>query len=261
MSHPISLLLKMNRDLPSLDNSEGSTPRHMELQGQNEITITDRNVVVQVTSINKKQWAPKLDKSQKLVLNNEKSAVPSRKFNTFNRTKSLKNRHGNVLAVPKDIRVRDSSCAQMPGSHPTKCEISVPIEFLKEANAELNTYDSGRIRLIELNRDGDVSVIVNNKRTRSEVSPLSLAGLKTSRTDSECESMRSSDDGLSVAGTKSTEKQEHRCDADMHAFAREHGQLFGKTEQSQKAVLLAPSKEIRFYQEKERQLKLVSLAS
>lgn len=220
-------------DLPSLDSLECSSSRHNKQHGQKTIIISDTNAVERVPSKNKKQWARKLDESEVFIVNNEDDAVTATEFGTPESNKSLLDTsHVSVVTVGEEIRVKDSSHAKIPLSHSSSCEISATIEALNDVNTEHQIHDgaddkhtilaarnkmNGQLRHV-LNRDDDVSIIVNKKKTRPRVSPDSSVGSMDSRTHSECGSMRSSVGVPSPAATKSID----RSDAESIATTNSH---------------------------------------
>lgn len=225
-----------DEDFPSLDSLECSSSR----KGQSTIIIADTSSPMPVSprpyTPNKQHpRARKLDESEVFIVNNEVDSVvvSDHDHNKTPLNRSLDTSHVSVVTVGEEIRVKDSSNTKTPLRHSTSSNntsttdgMYTPDSFDSSdkqntavlMNRAINNKANGQIANQLAQRDDDVSIIVNKKKTKPKISPDSSVGSMDSRTQSECGSIRSSVGTPSPAIPKSID----RSDAESIATTNSH---------------------------------------
>lgn len=217
-SHPLTES-STDDDYPSLDSLE-ATSKLSKQSGQSTIIIGDTTSGMSSPASysqnrhNQHQIqhprARKLDESEVFIVNNEDDSILSDNENSRIIDKALHDTsHVSVVTVGEEIRVKDSSNAKSPlrnSTSSTNTSITdgmyTPDSFdsdkqqQQQSNAILynrNNKTNGQIANNQLigQRDDDVNIIVNKKKTKPKISPDSSVGSMDSRAQSECGSMRS----------------------------------------------------------------------
>ncbi|XP_031629687.1 STE20-like serine/threonine-protein kinase isoform X2 [Contarinia nasturtii] len=226
-SHPLNES-STDDDYPSLDSLECSSSRFGKQSGQSTIIIGDSiSTPVSPTPYtpNRQQQHPrarKLDESEVFIVNNEdESTLSDSEPNKSN--KNLDTSHVSVVTVGEEIRVKDSSNVKTP-LRQSNSSINASVTSDTNGVYTPDSFDSGeKHSSVQKNRqkpngqigqrDDDVSIIINKKKTKPKISPDSSVGSMDSRAQSECGSIRSSDKEI-FPGSLHQNQNIHRSDAE-----------------------------------------------
>lgn len=213
-------------DYPSLDSLEcNAGSRVFKHHSQSTIIIGDSPTPSSHTPSKQPHSqvrARKLDESEVFIVNNEgDSSVLS-----DGGDKTLDTSHVSVVTVGEEIRVKDSSNVKPPQSHSirsnssaidgidaaanddNKYTLSTPNAVLIARNKAINQNNNLNASIATPAGDDDVNIIVNKKKTKPKISPDSSVGSIESRTQSECDSIRSSVGTPSPAINKSMDRSD-----------------------------------------------------